>query len=84
MLIIIWSFLLEEFFRIFLKNDICTICTNTCFFVEKREKGKYHFSTFKNKKNSIKWSFAQSYPHYPQKKQQKLWNTFAEKRTNVL
>lgn len=38
----------------------------------------------KNGKNAIKPSYTQSYPHYPQKRGPKLWNTLLKKRTHVL
>ena len=63
---------------------ICTNCTNIFFFVEICGTLKIKLSTLFFRKNVIKSTFPQSYPHYPQKKEEKMWITFDEKRTDVL
>ena len=74
----------EEFFNVVKEKDICTNCTNIYFFVEICTKVLKELSTLKIKKNAIKSSFAQSYPHYQQKKWWKVWITLSQKRTGVL
>jgi len=52
--------------------------------VKKPKKRKNKLSTREKFKSAIKWSFAQSYPHYPQKKALGVWIIFVKKRTGVL
>ena len=64
--------------------DICTICTNIFFFVEICGTPKIKLSTLFFRKNVIKSTFPQSYPHYPQKSRGKCGLLFIKKRTDVL
>ena len=64
--------------------DICTNCTNIFFFVEICGTLKIKLSTLFFRKNVIKSTFPQSYPHYPQKNRGIVWITFCKKRTSVL